>query len=1080
MASSQRTQLRSLDTQAVAELLPDCFPQEWRSCQTVSLPHPFFPSEWFETFWRWVRTRDLHTFAGKLLLPVVSSKQSGFDVTTLTGNSPVLLFSEQCSTDFLQALTKLQVRYTNTSEFPYLYHKYLPSYVNEPSPSGILTAVANAHQRNITEIQTVKLPPSEASIIQVYLSTQLFYLNSAQQKALSSLPVLSALNQDKLYSANEAAQSTWNHMIVMEPEGFDINHRCLPRSLVILSRTQNQSTFLNSIPGIQKPTKLEFILKILFPMIQNKAYPDHQIDSLMEQVFKLLPLLTRDSTKLKSELRTLQFLKTASSIRKSPSELFDPSQHDLKELYQGKPVFPTHPFDQQEYKYSLLDCGLRQSISAKEIVEIIQTIAASSTSSPQKVDSTRFSRAKAVLKYLGSHDAILNEMVQYSTVKQVLLNLASQYSWLPVLSLPPQGYPECLSWKGRTCTSHLTSLHNSVLFPDHVNREQLPTITGSQVYVVDCSPSQQLSNIFPRTRTELDHVLIHFQQVINRYEDIDQDQLNKIVHIIYRYLYTHRGSLTPASFSRIPQWIWIKRDCTFVAPSVVALKHNSHFRQNLEPYIYVLPDDLQQFSQLFMKFGITDYVTQSQIVSVLEVIKDADSRWLKAAETWSTVMSILNWLTDSGDKVVELTGEDLYVPIESDSELSQLMEASEVVYTDNAFLKDFLASSDQEEQEYTFVHHRIPHLAHCLGLMPLTKHLDIAEDTFEDAGQYKTLTQRLKNILREYDGGLTIVKELIQNADDAEATEINICYDARTHDIPPKRLLYPGMTECHGPALIVHNDASFTEEDFQNIQKLAAATKEDKPLKIGKFGVGFCSVYHITDVPSFVSRDSMCIFDPTLQHLKKEIKNPARPGKKVKFTERIVTSSQQLMPFAGLYNFDPKKCYDGTIFRFPFRISSSEISGIIYNENMITKLKEDIQTSGSKLLLFLQHVKQLTFSHISDGKSSPEVLVDIRKENSTLEKVIVLHSTLHNPSHERYEQWLVSSHTDTITFNLTEKYATAAVAYQLECPNGDSPSENETVYRPVPITGEVFCFLPLTLHTGLPVHVSANFAVMSN
>ena len=1083
VASSQKTQLRNLDTQAVAKLLPDCFPQEWRSCQTVSLPHPFFPSQWFETFWWWVRTHDLSTFAGQLLLPVVSSKQSGFDVTKLTGNSPVLFFSEQCSVNFLQALTKLQVPYTNKSEFSYLYHEYLPSYVNEPSPSGILTAVANAHRRNITEIQMIELSPSEASIIQVYLSTQQFYPNSAQQNALSSLPVLSALNEDKLYSANEAAQSTWNSMVVLEPEGFDINYKDLPRNLVILSRTQNQSTFLNSIPGIQKPTKLEFILNILFPMIKSKAYPDHQIDSLMEQVLQLLPLLTRDSTKLKSELRTLAFLKTASSIRKSPSELFDPSQHDLKELYQGKPVFPIHPFDQQEYKYSLLNCGLRQSVSAKEIVEIIQSIGTSSASSPQKVSSTKFSRAKAVLKYLGSHDAILNEIVthgfgQYSTMKQMLLNLASQYSWLPVLSLPPQDYPECLSWRGRTCTSHLTSLHNSILFPDHFNKDQLPTITGSQVYVVDCSPSQQLSNIFPRTRAELDHVMMHFQQIIDRYEDIHQDQLNRIVHMIYRYLYNHRGSLTSASWSRMRQWIWIKRDHTFVDPSVVALKQNYHFRQNLEPYIYVLPDDLQQFSQLLIKFGVTDYVTQSQIVSVLAVIKDTDSRWLKAAETWSTVMSILNWLTDSGDKVVELTGEDLYVPVESDSKLPQLMEASEVVYTDNVFLKDFLTSSDQE---YTFVHHRIhPHLAHCLGLMPLSEHLNIAEDTFEDVGQYETLTQRLKNILREYDGGLTIVKELIQNADDAEATEINICYDARTHDIPPKCLLYPGMAECHGPALIVHNDASFTDEDFQDIQKLAAATKEGKPLKIGKFGVGFCSVYHITDVPSFVSHDSMCIFDPTLQHLKREIKNPARPGKKMKFTERIVTSSQQLVPFAGLYNFDPKKCYDGTIFRFPFRTSSSEISGIIYNENMITKLKEDIQTSGSKLLLFLQHVKRITFSHIIDGKSFPEVLVDIQREYSTLEKVIILHSTLHNPLHERYEQWLVSSHTDTITLNLTKKYATAAVACQLECLNADSHSENVTVYTPIPITGEVFCFLPLTLHTGLPVHVSANFAVMSD
>ena len=1071
-------QLRNLDTQAVVQLLPDCFPREWRSCQTVSLPHPLIPSDWFGTFWRWVRSRDLRYFAGQLILPVVSSKQNGFEVTKLQGNSPVLFFSEQCSADFLQALTKLQVCYTNTSTFPYLRHKHLLSYVNEPTPPGILTAIANSHRSNMAKIQRVKLSPREASSIQLYLSTQLYYPNSAQQSALLSLPVLSALNQDQLYSANEAARSTWNQMIVVEPEGFDISHSCLPSNLVILSRTHNQSAFLNSIPGVRKLSKSEFILSILFPMIKNKAYPDHQIDDLMEQVLQLLPLLTRDSRFI-PELRTLPFLKTTSRIRKSPSELFDPSQQDLKELYQGKPVFPTHPFDQRKYRYSLLDCGLRGSVNAKEIVEIVKSIATSATRSPQKVEHATFLRAKAVLRYLGSHSAILNEMVQYSTMKQELLNLALRYNWLPVLCHPPEAYPECLSWKGEACTSHLTSLNKTVLFPDHVKRDELPTITGSQVYVVDCSTSQELSSIFPKPETELDHVLIHFQQVVDRSEDIDQDQLDRIVHLIYRYLYRHQGRLSSASWSGMPQWIWVKKDHTFVSPSVVALKQNYLFRQNLEPYLYILPDALREFSQLFTNFGVTDSVTQLQIVSVLEVIKDADRTWLQAEETWSTVMSILNWLTDSAATAVELTGDEvLYVPVESDSKLPQLMEAGDVVYTDNDFLKNFLASSDQE---YTFVHRRIhPRLAHCLGLTPLTEHLNIAEDTFEDVGQYETLTQRLKNILREYDGGLTIVKELIQNADDAEATEINICYDARTHNIPPARLLYPGMAECHGPALVVHNDASFTDEDFQNIQKLAAATKEDKPLKIGKFGVGFCSVYHITDVPSFVSHDSMCIFDPTLKHLKKEIKNPARPGKKVKFTERIVTSSKQLEPFAGLYNFHPTRCYDGTIFRFPFRTSSSEISGIIYNETMVTKLKENIQTSGSKLLLFLQHVKRITFSQISAGKPSPEVLVDIRREDSTLERVVVLHNIFHNPEDERYEHWLVSSHTDTITFNHTEKYGTAAVACQLERSHDCSPSENKAVYTPAPITGEVFCFLPLTLHTGLPVHVSANFAVMSN
>ena len=66
-------------------------------------------------------------------------------------------------------------------------------------------------------------------------------------------------------------------------------------------------------------------------------------------------------------------------------------------------------------------------------------------------------------------------------------------------------------------------------------------------------------------------------------------------------------------------------------------------------------------------------------------------------------------------------------------------------------------------------------------LLRLSQFLDISEDTFEDAGQCEPLTTRLKNILTDYKDGLTIIKELLQNADDAEATEVNICYDARVH-----------------------------------------------------------------------------------------------------------------------------------------------------------------------------------------------------------------------------------------------------------------------------------------------------------
>ena len=130
-----------------------------------------------------------------------------------------------------------------------------------------------------------------------------------------------------------------------------------------------------------------------------------------------------------------------------------------------------------------------------------------------------------------------------------------------------------------------------------------------------------------------------------------------------------------------------------------------------------------------------------------------------------------------------------------------------------------------------------------------------------------------------------MIQELLQNADDARATEVAVYYDTREHD--SSNLLFRGMANSYGPALLFYNNAEFTEEDFENIRKIAGETKINKPLKIGKFGIGFCSVYHITDVPSFVSGENFVVFDPTLQCLGKEIRSEFYPGIKVNFQKQF-------------------------------------------------------------------------------------------------------------------------------------------------------------------------------------------------
>jgi sacsin len=60
--------------------------------------------------------------------------------------------------------------------------------------------------------------------------------------------------------------------------------------------------------------------------------------------------------------------------------------------------------------------------------------------------------------------------------------------------------------------------------------------------------------------------------------------------------------------------------------------------------------------------------------------------------------------------------------------------------------------------------------------------------------------------------------------------------------------MHPGLDKFQGPALYAYNNKKFEESDFQSIQHIEKSEKHDKPLKIGKFGLGFNSIYHLTGI----------------------------------------------------------------------------------------------------------------------------------------------------------------------------------------------------------------------------------------
>ena len=150
-----------------------------------------------------------------------------------------------------------------------------------------------------------------------------------------------------------------------------------------------------------------------------------------------------------------------------------------------------------------------------------------------------------------------------------------------------------------------------------------------------------------------------------------------------------------------------------------------------------------------------------------------------------------------------------------------------------------------------------------------------------------------------YPEGPSILSELIQNADDSGASTVRILYSERQYGTTA--LLGQKMAPWQGPALYLFNDGVFSPQDFQNIARIGQASKLDKVVSTGRFGLGFNATYHCTDLPSFVSAEHLVIFDPHVRHLPGATRQ--QPGIKVR-NRRSIDSEHTSLP-CSILNLRP-------------------------------------------------------------------------------------------------------------------------------------------------------------------------------
>src|SRR4051794_28468 len=114
---------------------------------------------------------------------------------------------------------------------------------------------------------------------------------------------------------------------------------------------------------------------------------------------------------------------------------------------------------------------------------------------------------------------------------------------------------------------------------------------------------------------------------------------------------------------------------------------------------------------------------------------------------------------------------------------------------------------------------------------------------------------KLGNDLRDLSGLDTLIYELVQNADDAsKASEMRfdvsgaglvVWNDGRFSDCDQQE-----SRDCPG---VPDADGSLVRCDFHSIRQISGHAKREKKGTTGAFGIGFTSVFQVTDYPELIS-----------------------------------------------------------------------------------------------------------------------------------------------------------------------------------------------------------------------------------
>ncbi|XP_078314206.1 sacsin-like isoform X2 [Crassostrea virginica] len=887
---------------------------------------------------------------------------------------------------------------------------------------------------------------------------------------------------------------------------------------VIHTSNENIIHFATQL-GASELNDVKIFTDILMSLLNSNYYNKMQMMEIMDFVIdqKIYTL----SDQLRELVCKVPFVTTVRNMQKTAADLFDPEEKILWKIISDLSQFPTQNLSPKRIKV-LRKFGLKspKNLTATDIYTAALEVHKGSMEN--NVTAEIKEKQSAIFTLLSERGELFDQYVENEgcPLRTLLMDLEI---------VEPMNNPT-------SCIPNMQWFKYSHDFcePSRMYNHEYEIFIGYVAPVISVSTPVSLVAGFGWNRApDVELILKQHSLYVDKYQEEYKSEYLLPIKQLYQYLSKMFPLQSRCNIELDKMWM----GDGFVLPSQIYINSDPD-DIDTKPYLLPLPKELQtnDIKELASQIGCKEKQTAETLVAVLHLLnkkhEQSDSEKNSNLLDLDIIIRILNKLKNVSD--VKTMNVPIPIHTANKSKL-EFRAASECNYCNAEWLKE-LAEEDGESM--FFVHEDVSSdTAAKLGVPSLTDNLLSETEGIQEWGQREPLTRRIKSLLKDYKDGFVVPKELVQNADDARATKVCFLYDQRENTDCQTKLIDEEMKKCQGPALWAFNDALFTQKDLENITKLSAATKADDLTKIGKFGLGFCSVYNLTDVPSFITGSNMVIFDPHTRYIGKALKEK-NPGLKIDLTatkNRVLLRrmKNQFKPFNGIFGCnlnteDPS--FNGTLFRFPFRTTEqlfgNEISEKAYDEHEIKSMISLFLENAGNLLLFTQHVEEIEFYHLSkeSDPTNPVLLHRVSRKMSTKNSDILsifgtsMKSYQLNPRTNPQEVLQTSFLTiitevtqDCHPFHKSEKGKSetkwfiswaSGTSESLEMGkrmvySGALPLASTAVYlkeedktlqcsslRNTPEgfykIGHIFCYLPLPVNSPLPLHINGSFAVSSN